>query len=117
MRDFCFRAGIKGSPCGGSALNRGEAHLERKWGSRHTPLSTLPRTARRSIMDPTTVFCPNEHCHARGQTGQGNIGIHARKAQRCLCHECPKTFSAPTRTVFSRLRTAAETVVLIVTLL
>ena len=68
-------------------------------------------------MDPTTVFCPNEHCHARGQTGQGNIGIHARKAQRCICHECPKTFSATTGTVFSRLRTAAETVVLIVTLL
>jgi transposase-like protein len=68
-------------------------------------------------MDPTTVFCPNEHCHARGQTGQGNIGIHARKEQRCICHECHKTFSATTGTVFSRLRTAAETVVLIVTLL
>jgi hypothetical protein len=26
-------------------------------------------------MDPTTVFCPNGHCHARGQTGMGNIGI------------------------------------------
>ena len=30
-------------------------------------------------MDPTTVFCPNLACHARGQTGQGNIGIHSRK--------------------------------------
>ena len=68
-------------------------------------------------MDPTTVFCPNEHCHARGQAGQGNIGIHARKEQRFICHECHKTFSATKGTVFYRLRTAAETVVIIVTLL
>jgi transposase-like protein len=68
-------------------------------------------------MDPTTVFCPNEHCHARGQTGQGNIGIHSRKEQRFICHECHKTFSATKGTVFYRLRTAAETVVIIVTLL
>jgi transposase-like protein/IS1 family transposase len=68
-------------------------------------------------MDPTTVFCPNRHCHARGQTGMGNIGIHARKEQRFLCHECQKTFSTRTGTVFSRLRTSAETVVIVVTLL
>src|SRR5262249_25251235 len=77
----------------------------------------FPRTARRMVMDPTTVFCPNEHCHARGQTGKGNIGIHARKEQRFICHECHKTFSATKGTVFYRLRTAAETVVIIVTLL
>jgi transposase-like protein/IS1 family transposase len=68
-------------------------------------------------MDPTTVFCPNRHCHARGQTGMGNIGIHARKEQRFLCHECQKTFSARKGTVFYRLRTSAETVVIVVTLL
>src|SRR5215475_11382201 len=68
-------------------------------------------------MDPPMVFCPNPHCHARGQTGRGNIGIHSRKEQRFICHECDKTFSATTGTVFYRLRTAAETVVLIVTLL
>src|SRR4029453_4718874 len=39
----------------------------------------LPRTARRNVMDPTTTFCPNRNCPARGQTGQGNIGIHSRK--------------------------------------
>src|SRR5262245_14432269 len=66
-------------------------------------------------MDPTTVCCPNRHCPARGQTGRGNIGLHAPKAQRCICHECPKTFSATTGTVFDRLRTAAETVSLVVT--
>ena len=68
-------------------------------------------------MDPTTAFCPNEHCHARGQTGQGNIGIHSRKEQRFICHACHKTFSARKGTVFYRLRTSAETVVIIVTLL
>src|SRR5712691_8322810 len=69
------------------------------------------------IMDPTTVFCPNRHCHARGQTGMGNIGIHSRKEQRFICHECHKTFTSTTGTVFYRLRTSAETVVIVVTLL
>src|SRR2546430_13026085 len=77
----------------------------------------FPRTARRSVMDPTTVFCPNGHCHARGQTGMGNIGIHSQKEQRFICHACHKTFSARKGTVFYRLRTPAETVVIVVTLL
>ena len=68
-------------------------------------------------MDPTTVFCPNRHCPARGQTGRGNIGIHSQKEQRFICHECQKTFSATKGTAFYRLRTAAETVSLVVTLL
>jgi transposase-like protein len=68
-------------------------------------------------MDPTTVFCPNKNCPARGQSGQGNIGIHSQKEQRCICHACHQTFSARTGTVFYRLRTSAETVVLVVTLL
>jgi transposase-like protein/IS1 family transposase len=68
-------------------------------------------------MDPTTVFCPNRHCAARGQTGRGNIGIHSQKEQRFICHACHKTFSATKGTVFYRLRTAAETVSLVVTLL
>src|SRR5437016_8883906 len=68
-------------------------------------------------MDPTTVFCPNRHCPARGQTGMGNIGIHSQKEQRFICHECHKTFSATKGTVLYRLRTAAETVSLVVTLL
>jgi transposase-like protein len=56
-------------------------------------------------------------CPARGQRGQGNIGIHSRKDKRFICTECRKTFSATTGTAFYRLRTAAETVALIVTLL
>src|SRR5215212_2666056 len=77
----------------------------------------FPRTARRSGMDPTTTFCPNRNCPARGQTGRSNIGVHSQKEQRFICHECHKTFSATTGTVFYRLRTAAETVSLVVTLL
>src|SRR4029450_6870605 len=56
-------------------------------------------------------------CHARGQIGQGNIGIHSQQDQRFLCKECRKTFSATKGTVFYRLRTSAETVVLVGTLL
>lgn len=68
-------------------------------------------------MDPTTVFCPNLECPARGRRGQGNIRIHACKERRWLCTVCPKTFSATTGTAFYRLRTPAETVCLVVTLL
>jgi transposase-like protein len=66
-------------------------------------------------MDPTIVFCPHRDCPARGQTGQGNIGLHSHKDQRFLCRQCHKTFSVPQGTVFYRLRTSAETVSLVVT--
>ena len=68
-------------------------------------------------MDPTTVFCPNLDCPARGHVGQGNIGVHSRKAQRFICTQCHKTFTATKGTAFYRLRTPAETVTLVLTLL
>jgi transposase-like protein/IS1 family transposase len=68
-------------------------------------------------MDPTITFCPNLACPARGQTGQGNIGIHSCKDKRFICTECHKTFSATKGTAFYRLRTSAETVSLVVTLM
>ena len=68
-------------------------------------------------MDPTTTFCPNLACPARGQTGKGNIRIHSRKETRFLCTECHKTFAATQGTAFYRLRTSAETVTLVLTLL
>ena len=68
-------------------------------------------------MDPATTFCPRLACPARGQTGQGNIGIHSRKDKRFLCTACHKAFSATKGTAFYRLRTAAETVTLVVTVL
>ena len=68
-------------------------------------------------MDPTTTFCPHVACAARGQTGQGNIGIHSRKDKRWRCTTCHKTFSATKGTAFYRLRTPANTVALVLTLL
>src|SRR6266700_4080668 len=104
---------------GSSTLNRGGVKLQRKRGSRHTSSWHAPQhnQARRIVMDPTTVFCPNLACPARGQTRPGTIGIHSQKEQRFICHACHKTFSATKGTVFYRLRTAAETVALVVTLL
>jgi transposase-like protein/IS1 family transposase len=68
-------------------------------------------------MDPTTTFCPNLACPARGQTDQGNIRIHSYKDQRFMCTACHKTFSATKGTALYRLRTSAETVSLVVTLM
>lgn len=68
-------------------------------------------------MNPATTFCPNLDCPARGQTGQGNIGIHSRKDQRFICKQCHKTFTVTIGTPFYRLRTPAETVSLVLTLL
>src|SRR3989441_1318356 len=68
-------------------------------------------------MDPTTTFCPNVACPARGQTGQGNIGIHSQKEKRFLCTACRKTFATTKGTALYRLRTAADTVSLVVTLM
>jgi transposase-like protein len=67
-------------------------------------------------MDPATTFCPNLACPARGQTGQGTIGIHSCKDKRFMCTECHKTCSATQGTALYRLRTSAETVSLVVTL-
>jgi hypothetical protein len=66
-------------------------------------------------MDPTPTCCPTGHCPARGQTGQGTLGSHARQEPRCIGHACDKTCRAPTGTVCSRLRPSADTVVIIVT--
>ena len=68
-------------------------------------------------MDPQTVFCHNTDCPARGQIGEGNIGIHSRKEGRYICHVCGKTFSARKGTVFYRLRYSVEFVTQMVTLL
>ena len=68
-------------------------------------------------MDPATLFCPNLACPARGHVGQGNIGIHSRQDQRFICTQCRKTFAATKGTAFYRLRTPAETVALVLTLL
>lgn len=39
-------------------------------------------------MDPTTTCCLNVAGAARGQTGQGNMGIHSRKDKRLIERWC-----------------------------
>jgi transposase-like protein/IS1 family transposase len=68
-------------------------------------------------MDLATTFCPNLDCPARGQSGQGNIGIHSRKERRFICKQCHKTFTMTTGTAFYRVRTPAETINLVLTLM
>ncbi len=68
-------------------------------------------------MDPQSVFCPNEHCTARGLRGQGTIRIPSYKEGRYRCTRCRGTFSATTGTTFWRLRTPAPVVTTVVTLL
>jgi len=65
-------------------------------------------------MNPTTVFCPNLACPARGQVGQGNSGVHSRKDQRFMCRQCRKTFTVTHGTALYRLQTSAETVTRVV---
>jgi transposase-like protein len=66
-------------------------------------------------MDPTSVFCPNSMCPARGHVNQGHISIHSRLEKRFICTQCHKTFAAAKGTVFYRLRTSTELVVTVVT--
>ncbi len=68
-------------------------------------------------MNPQAVFCPNIACPARGQSGKGNIQIHSQQEKRYRCQVCAHTFTATKGTLFYRLRTNAETVLLVIALL
>jgi hypothetical protein len=49
--------------------------------------------------------------------GRGNIGVHSQREQRYVCQPCGRTFVATRGTPFYRLRTAADQVTLVLTLL
>jgi transposase-like protein len=68
-------------------------------------------------VNPQDVFCPNIECPARGQSGKGNIQVHSQPEQRYVCKVCERTFTATKGTIFYRLRTSAETVMLVIALL
>jgi len=68
-------------------------------------------------MNPQTQFCHNPQCRARGQVGQGNIRVHSQAEQRYRCLSCRQTFAATKGTPFYRLRTAADVVTVVLTLL
>lgn len=67
-------------------------------------------------MNPHQVWCPNSACPARGQVGQGNIGVHSHKEQRYRCRVCEKTFGARSGTLFHRRRTDEQTITQVITL-
>jgi transposase-like protein len=68
-------------------------------------------------MDPQGQFCHNPDCPARGQFGRSNIRVHSQAEQRYVCHTCGRTFAATRGTAFYRLRTAADLVTVVLTLL
>lgn len=68
-------------------------------------------------LTPETTFCPNFDCPARGQVGEGNIGVHSQKDRRYMCHACGKSFSARAGTIFYRLHKGPELLTLVVALL
>ena len=68
-------------------------------------------------MNPQTPCCHTPDCRARGQVGQGNIRVHSQAEQRYRCTTCGQTFAATTGTPCYRLRTAADLVTLVLTLL
>jgi transposase-like protein len=68
-------------------------------------------------MNPQPLFCPNATCPARGVPNRGHIRCHSQKEQRYRCTVCRKTFRLTQGTLYHGLRTAEQTVTLVVTLL
>ena len=68
-------------------------------------------------MNPNELFCLNPSCPAKGQQGRGNIRVHSQQAERCICTVCNVTFSTSKGTIFYRLRTDGQIVLLVLTLL
>ena len=68
-------------------------------------------------MNPHQIFCPNLDCPAKGQVGAGNISVHSQQEQRYGCNVCQSTFAASKGTIFYRLKTDAQLVIIVLTLL
>jgi transposase-like protein len=67
-------------------------------------------------MNPHAQFCHNPPCPARGQRGQGNIRVHSHAEPRYRGLICGQTFAATKGTPFYRLRTTADLVTAVLTL-
>jgi len=68
-------------------------------------------------MNPQTPFCHNPACPARGRVDQGDMRVHSLVEHRYRCSICGQTFAATKGTPFYRLRTAADLVTIVLTLL
>lgn len=69
------------------------------------------------MLAPSTQFCHNLECSARGKVGEGNIVIHSAKERRYKCNVCGDTFVATKDTPLYRLHKAADLMIIVVTLL
>jgi hypothetical protein len=67
-------------------------------------------------MNPQSPCCHKPDGRARGQGGQGNMHVHRPSERRSRGATCGQTVAAPTATPFDRLRTAADVVTLVLTL-
>jgi transposase-like protein len=70
-----------------------------------------------TTLDPTSIFCPNMNCPARGKINEGNISRHSLKERRYKCSVCDKTFTETKGSAFYRLHHSQELVTRVVTLL
>ena len=68
-------------------------------------------------MNPQGSILSEYRLSCRGKQGKGNIKVHSRSEGRYICQVCEQTFSATKGTVFYRLRTDSERVMLVITLL
>ena len=68
-------------------------------------------------MDPQAQFCHNPDCPARGQLGLGNIRVHSLSERRYRCTTCGRTCAETRDTPFYRLKTPADLMTIVVTLL
>jgi transposase-like protein len=68
-------------------------------------------------MNPQTQCCHHPECPARGCGGPGNISVQSHREQRSQCTTGGDTFAATKGTPFYRLRTTADVVTVVLTLL
>lgn len=70
-----------------------------------------------TVKNGTITILPEFRLPGKGQIGKGNIGVHSRKEKRYICHLCRKTFTYRQNTLFYRLRTDPQIILLVIALL
>lgn len=68
-------------------------------------------------IDPNQHSCPNPECADYGKVGAGNIRIHCSADKRLRCASCNQRFSARAGTIFYKLKTDEEKVLMALALL
>ena len=102
---------------GSSPLNRGEVRLERIWGSQPSSSWECSQQRPENGHRHHHLILPQSRVPCQRPNWPGEHSDPLPKDQRFLCTQCRKTFAATKGTAFYRLRTPAETVALVLTLL